>query len=592
MVINSNSLKLVISKIIHYIIFKHQFNNYFFCKNNYIRLIYKMRNSVPVFGNSVNGAVVSGSAVVGGGAVEIGAVDSGTVLPPFFLEDANVTNAVNISLNNAFKIAQHFAINMCKLEQSSLNNSNINKAVLNAIFNYPDIGIYNIVKKNKKELGTFISNVINSACIPATLSALEPTLCVNPDYTNDYNKNNVIVKALANVITIDAIIISTLNVISDLKVNPTTIKINNNSRELTKIDSTIINGAATILAVFYDAVFEINIKNYPGSPLTWETTGNAVTVPVSAQEIIDNLFIPLQQVINYIKENTDITIQQILNKILSNKIDNTSFYNDDINLKTFRGDVEKYLNDMDFNYELVIVLLFIFLYYTKTTIVPVVNNTGSIGILDDGTGNVVIGPGSISISHLIKAGSVEKGYHDTVRDQLLKSVSGLTASQILNVTETLSGVKQFDIEDWGTIAGACQEGNLDLGFLDAAGNVIAMITAGGKEYVNAINTDGSAEWMRIPFKTTTTTVEQPAQPVFEPPKITAERLSGISKAAINPFAGLQFMTTYVPYQAYEVPTVSPTGDLQFRSSIGYAGIRADLPETSFQIVAGQKIQPF
>ena len=538
-----------------------------------------MRNSVPVFGNSVNGAVVGG------------AVDSGTVLPPFFLEDANVTNAVNISLNNAFKIAQHFAINMCKLEQSSLNNSNINKAVLNAIFNYPDIGIYNIVKKNKKELGTFISNVINSACIPATLSALEPTLCVNPDDTNDYNKNNVIVKALANVITIDAIIISTLNVISDLKVNPTTIKINNNSRELTKIDSTIINGAATILAVFYDAVFEIIIKNYPGSPLTWETTGNAVTVPVSAQEIIDNLFIPLQQVINYIKENTDITIQQILNKILSNKIDNTSFYNDDINLKTFRGDVEKYLNDMDFNYELVIVLLFIFLYYTKTTIVPVVNNTGSIGILDDGTGPVVIGPGSISISQLLNAGSVEDAYHDTVRDQLLKSVSGLTASQILNVTGTLGGNRDYNKEDWNQIAADCQARQIDLGFLDAAGKVQAMFTADGTAHVYAINASGSVGWNGLILPTTTNTVVRAEQPAFDLPKITAERLIGISKAATTPLGGSQIWATGEAYQAYGVPTVLREGDIQFSKSRMYAGIRANLPGTSFQFVAGQQTQP-
>jgi hypothetical protein len=50
------------------------------------------------------------------------------------------------------------------------------------------------------------------------------------------------------------------------------------------------------------------------------------------------------------------------------------------------------------------------------------------------------------------------------------------------------------------------------------------------------------------------------------------------------------MTIGVAYKDYLVPNVSPTGELQIKPFFRYAGIRANLPETSFQIVAGQQMQ--
>ena len=209
--------------------------------------------------------------------------------------------------------------------------------------------------------------------------------------------------------------------------------------------------------------------------------------------------------------------------------------------------------------------------------------------VETGNGTLANEQYSISISNLISnvkrsgivENTVENAYYDIVSDQLFKSVSELSASNILNVADTLSGTKVFNINDWKQIAADCRTGKFDLGVMDAAGNVQALFKDDGGAYANIGSPDGTTGWASIISPSTTI--------MGEAPEKTATKLGAIAKVATTSFVGTPFTRTGVAYADWVAPTVSSTGVIQFSKPMSYAGITATLPGTSFEIVAAQQI---
>jgi hypothetical protein len=188
---------------------------------------------------------------------------------------------------------------------------------------------------------------------------------------------------------------------------------------------------------------------------------------------------------------------------------------------------------------------------------------------------------NITISDVIKAGTVENAYHNKVLSNLVSIVAGLSADPIVNIINTLSGKKGFDLAGWAPLGPACQAGNIDLGFLDSAGRVQAIFQAGGTAYVNAKYPDDSLGWYGL---------NGPSMPnAVEAPEATAARLRGISQAANAPIRGSKFTGTFKAYQAPELPRALPEGGFKFEPLKSYAGITVKFPETSYQIVASKEI---
>jgi len=141
------------------------------------------------------------------------------------------------------------------------------------------------------------------------------------------------------------------------------------------------------------------------------------------------------------------------------------------------------------------------------------------------------GTDPITMRELIQYGSFEGANHDIAKGQLLHNVSGLPADSIVNAINTLSAKKEFDPEDWSLLGSACKEGQFEMGLIDSAGNVLAMFTSKGENYVKAKNAAGTIAWGKLKNSGTTTAVEEGSQQGFEAPEETAARLESIAKAA-------------------------------------------------------------
>jgi hypothetical protein len=199
-------------------------------------------------------------------------------------------------------------------------------------------------------------------------------------------------------------------------------------------------------------------------------------------------------------------------------------------------------------------------------------------------------PNYITMSDLIQYGSIENATHDRERQGLVQSLSELSAVPFVNVAGTLSGQMDYDQAHWGKIASGCKEGQVDVGFVDAADQVQAMFTSKGKAYVNAVIPTGMKVWVDLQNPESTNMV----LPGDEEPAATAERLSAMAKAAAYPLvmdgSRSNFMGTSSAFRPYVAPKVSAEGVFQFEQPVLYAGVRTLFPRSGNSIVASKVLK--
>jgi len=204
----------------------------------------------------------------------------------------------------------------------------------------------------------------------------------------------------------------------------------------------------------------------------------------------------------------------------------------------------------------------------------------------------------ITLSDVFSAGSVEGAAHLIASSQLLHNVSGLPANQIVNVTRTLGGDKEFTLKDWVQIGDACQAGQFDAALLDSADNVVAMFTSKGENYVKAKNGSGTMVWAKAKLNYSGTMawpalkVKEVSQHGFEEPEepeVTAARLESIARAAKTQISGSRLMGTDRAYKDLALPSVSGNGDLKFVKASSYTGVTAPIPGSLYMIVGAKLI---
>ena len=207
-----------------------------------------------------------------------------------------------------------------------------------------------------------------------------------------------------------------------------------------------------------------------------------------------------------------------------------------------------------------------------------------------GGGGDGAGPYSITLSDVIRAGSVEGAANIITRDKLLRSVSELSAGPIVNVLKTLSGVKDFDPADWASLGSACKVGQFEMGLLDSADRVQVIFAADGTAYVNATNADGFECWGGLSGPNMTNVVEAQSQQGIETPQAIAGRLGGIARAAQTPISGSRLMGGDRAYKQYGVPQIWDNSQLKFERPVLYSGVTASIPDLPYRIVCAKKIE--
>jgi len=212
--------------------------------------------------------------------------------------------------------------------------------------------------------------------------------------------------------------------------------------------------------------------------------------------------------------------------------------------------------------------------------------------------SVKYGPTPITLSDVFSAGSVEGAANLIARGQLLHNVSRLPAHPIVNAINTLSGEKDFVLEDWVQIGVECKADQFEIGLLDTAGRVQAMFQADGTAYVKAKNAAGTMAWAKLnyssmtpalKYSSMTTAVEGASQQEFGSPEVTADRLGSIAKGAKIQLGVSNFMGTDRAYKYSALPSVLGNGDLKFVKATSYTGVTAPIPDSSYMIVGAKLI---
>ena len=195
----------------------------------------------------------------------------------------------------------------------------------------------------------------------------------------------------------------------------------------------------------------------------------------------------------------------------------------------------------------------------------------------------------ITLRDLLSSSSLEAATIKNYVASLARGMAFLPASPVLGVTQTLSGGKIFQQDDWLTLATQAKELGATLAITDANGSPVAIFSCDGDVYVLAQDSSGTPNWTGVKFGEVQQFMSIGKEDMSAV-EAKANLMKGIAVAANKPVTGFSgFLTPAQTYTSKIKLVMNVDGSMSFKLGEKLIGVKTALPETQFGLVIGQVV---
>ena len=195
----------------------------------------------------------------------------------------------------------------------------------------------------------------------------------------------------------------------------------------------------------------------------------------------------------------------------------------------------------------------------------------------------------ITLRDLLSSSSLEAATIKNYVASLARGLASLHAEPLVAVTQTLSGGKSFDRNDWLALATQAKGLGATLAITDDTGKPLVLFDGMGDAYVWAQDFSGTPNWAGVNFGEAQQFMSLGKEDMSAV-EAKANLMQGIAVAAVKPVPGFSgFLTPAQTYTSKIKLVMNVDGSMSFKLGEKLIGVKTALPETQFGLVIGQVV---